>query len=160
MSDNLFPQLDESHHYFSRSDVSEDFGTFSRHAIELEGREWPSLEHYYQAMKFESEAEQEKIRSAGHPRKARRMGRSRLRKRRRDWRKVKRVFMTRALYIKCKTYPPIAEKLLATGSQPLVENSQYDYFWGCGRDRRGSNHYGRILMGVREKLREEAGAPT
>ncbi len=155
MSNGLFPQLDENHLYFSRSDVNEDFGTCSRHGFELEGREWPSVEHYYQAMKFESEAVQEKIRGAEHPRKARRLGGSRLRKRRKDWKKFKRVYMTRALYTKCKTYPPIARKLLDTGQRTLVENSQYDYFWGCGRDRRGNNYYGKILMNVREKLRSE-----
>jgi predicted NAD-dependent protein-ADP-ribosyltransferase YbiA (DUF1768 family) len=37
----------------------------------------------------------------------------------------------------------------------LVESSNYDYFWGCGRDRRGENMYGKVLMNVREKLREE-----
>jgi len=156
MSLGLFPQLDLDHIYFSRADVNEDFGSFSKHSFVLDDREWPSVEHYYQAMKFESEEEREKIRAADHPKKARKLGRSRLRKLRRDWREVKRVYMTRALYTKCKAWPEIAEKLLATGEKPLVENSQYDYYWGCGRDRRGDNNYGKILMNVREKLRSEA----
>jgi ribA/ribD-fused uncharacterized protein len=63
--------------------------------------------------------------------------------------------MTRAVYIKCRTHPEIAEALLATGDQVLVESSNYDYFWGCGRDRRGENMYGKVLMNVREKLRDE-----
>ncbi len=155
MSLGLFPQLDLDHIYFSRADVNEDFGSFSKHSFVLDDREWPSVEHYYQAMKFESEEEREKIRAADHPKKARKLGRSRLRKLRRDWREVKRVYMTRALYTKCKAWPEIAEKLLATGEKPLVENSQYDYYWGCGRDRRGDNNYGKILMNVREKLRSE-----
>ncbi len=156
MSNGLFPDLDVLNHYFSRSDVNEVFGSFSRHSFELEGREWPSVEHYYQAMKFESEAEREKIRLAPHPKKARRMGRSRLRSIRKDWKQVKRVYMTRALWTKCKTYPEIAQKLLATGDLVLLESSQYDYYWGCGRDRRGNNYFGKALMGVRQKLREEA----
>jgi ribA/ribD-fused uncharacterized protein len=64
--------------------------------------------------------------------------------------------MTRAVYTKCKTYDDIAGLLLSTGTQRLVENSQYDYFWGCGRDRRGENMYGQILMNVRDKLMQEA----
>lgn len=155
MSNGLFPDLDAHAVYFSRADVNADFGTFSRHAFFLEGREWPSVEHYFQAMKFESEADQEKIRSAPHPQKARKWGRSRRRRLRPDWAQVKAVYMTRALYTKCKTYPEIAEKLLETGEKRLVENSQYDYYWGCGRDRRGDNRYGRVLMAVREKLRDE-----
>lgn len=160
VSNGLFPDLDANAVYFSRADVNEDFGTFSRHSFFLEDRDWPSVEHYFQAMKFEAEQDQEKIRTADHPRKARKMGRSRLRKLRRDWRKVKTVYMTRAVYTKCKAHPEIAEKLLATGDKKLVENSQYDYFWGCGRDRRGDNQYGKVLMNVREKLRSESVSET
>jgi len=46
------------------------------------------------------------------------------------------------------------QALLDTQEEQLVENSQYDYFWGCGRDRRGDNHYGKVLMGIRSKLAE------
>lgn len=63
--------------------------------------------------------------------------------------------MTRALYTKCKTHPDVAEQLLKTGSSKLVENSLYDYYWGCGRDRRGTNMYGQVLMNVRDKLLSE-----
>jgi hypothetical protein len=63
--------------------------------------------------------------------------------------------MTRAVYTKCKTHAEIAALLLSTGSNRLVENSQYDYFWGCGRDRRGTNSYGQVLMNVRDKLAAE-----
>lgn len=156
MSSGLFPDLDADNLYLSRSDVNEPLGTFSRHGFFLEDREWPSVEHYYQAMKFLAPEEQEKVRSAKHPRKARKWGRSRFRKLRKDWSKVKVVYMTRAVYTKCKAHPEIAQKLLATGDKNLLESSQYDYFWGCGRDRRGNNQYGRILMNVRSKLRQEA----
>lgn len=159
VSNGLFPNLDEDTIYFSRSDVNEDFGTFSHHSFVLEDKEWPSVEHYYQAMKFESAEDQDKIRGANHPKKARKWGRSRFRKIRSDWKKVKVVYMTRAVYTKCKTYPAIAERLLATGNRMLLESSQYDYFWGCGRDRRGNNQYGQILMNVRQKLREECAQP-
>jgi ribA/ribD-fused uncharacterized protein len=64
--------------------------------------------------------------------------------------------MTRAVYTKCRAHPEVAERLLATGDAKLVENSQYDYFWGCGRDRRGHNTYGKVLMDVRSRLREES----
>ena len=35
------------------------------------------------------------------------------------------------------------------------ELSGYDYFWGSGRDMRGKNNFGKVLMGVRDKLRSE-----
>jgi ribA/ribD-fused uncharacterized protein len=141
--------------YLSRSDVNEPLSSYSRHGFDLEGRFWPSVEHYFQAMKFEDPAAQEKVRLAEHPAKARRLGRSRLRRLRRDWSKVRRVIMTRAVYTKCRSHPAVAARLLSTGTTRLVENSQYDYFWGCGRDRRGHNTYGLVLMDVRTRLREE-----
>ena len=152
----LFPPDDENAIYLSRANVMEDLGTFSKHSFQLEDKIWPSVEHYYQAMKFENDAQQEKVRLADNPKQARKLGRTRFKRIRKDWRKVKVVYMTRAVYTKCKTYPEIAEKLVATDGQKLVENSQYDYFWGCGRDRRGENHYGVVLMNVRKKLIEEA----
>lgn len=94
-------------------------------------------------------------RSAEHPAKARRLGRSRFRRIRRDWSKVRRVIMTRAVYTKCRTHADVAQRLLETEDVRIVENSQYDYFWGFGRDLRGHNTYGHVLMDVRNKLREE-----
>ena len=117
--------------------------------------ECASVEHYYQAMKFEDESYQEKIRQADHPKQARKLGRNRFKKLRQDWAKVKPVIMTRAVYTQCRTHPELSEKLLATDNQRLVESSAYDYYWGCGRDRRGNNMYGKVLMNVRGKLKKE-----
>ena len=64
--------------------------------------------------------------------------------------------MTRAMYTKCKAYSEVGLALLNTADKTLVENSMYDYFWGCGRDRRGENHFGKVLMNIRQKLHEEA----
>lgn len=158
MANSIFPDADGEVIYFSRSDVNQELGTFSKHAFELEGKTWPSVEHYFQAMKFEGEEHEETIRQAAHPRLARKLGRRRFKKMRKDWKQIKATVMTRGLYIKCRSYPHIAEVLLNTGERKLVENSQYDYFWGCGRDRRGKNMYGQVLMNIREKLRGEAQA--
>jgi ribA/ribD-fused uncharacterized protein len=153
----IFPEIDDNSIYLSRTDPEELLGSWSRYSFELEGYEWPSVEHYSQAMKFDNEPYREKIRQARSPAVARKMGRTRLKRIRRDWSKVKEVVMTRGVYIRARSYPELAQELLNTGDQTLVENSQYDYFWGCGRDRRGNNTYGKVLMNVRSKLRKEAG---
>ena len=141
--------------YLSRSDVNEPLSSYSRHGFHLDGHFWPSVEHYFQGMKFEDPADQDRVRLAQNPAKARRLGRSRFRTLRKNWSKLRRVIMTRAVYTKCRAHPEVAERLLSTGDAKLVESSQYDYFWGCGRDRRGHNTYGLVLMDVRDKLREE-----
>lgn len=158
MSDSFLSAPKDDSLYFSRTDVEHPFAAWSKHAFSLEDKEWPSVEHYFQAMKFQNEEYQEKIRTAEHPKKARKMGRTRFKKIRKDWKQVKVVYMTRALYTKCRTHPEIGEELLQTGDRKLVDSTMYDYFWGSGRDRRGTNMYGQVLMNVRSKLLEEQSA--
>lgn len=93
---------------------------------------------------------------AEHPALAHKMGKSWFRKKRGDWEKVRDAIMTRATWIKCKTYPEVAQALLDTEDQPIVETSNFDYYWGCGRDTRGLNKYGKVLMAVRDRLRQES----
>jgi len=140
----------------SRLDPTHPLAAYSKHGFELDGAEWPSVEHYYQAMKYEDADYREQIRSAAHPADATKLGKSKKHGRRKDWDRVKETFMTRGTYIKCRTHPEVTEALLATGELPIVETSQYDYYWGCGRDMRGDNAYGKVLMNVREQLRKEA----
>lgn len=137
----------------SRLDPTNPLASYSKHGFELDGAEWPSVEHYYQAMKFRDEDYRERIRTARHPADATKLGKSRKHGRRMDWDKIKETYMTRGTYIKCRTHPEVAEALLATGNLPIIETSQYDYYWGCGRDGRGHNTYGKVLMNVREQLR-------
>lgn len=160
MAGGLFSEEDVDAIYFSRTDRDQNLGAWSDHPFVLEDKEWPTVEHYYQAMKFEDAAYQEKIRRAETPKQARKLGRRRFKKLRADWHKVKVVYMTRALYTKCKTYSNVARELLDTQNLKLVENNNYDYYWGCGRDRRGTNMYGQLLMNVRSKLREEGVADS
>ena len=44
--------------------------------------------------------------------------------------------------------------LLATGDATLVEHTEQDDFWGDGGDGSGQNQLGRVLMAVRDALRE------
>jgi ribA/ribD-fused uncharacterized protein len=151
----LFNNTEQERFTLSRIDPTNPLAAYSKHGFELDGEQWPSVEHYYQAMKFEESEYRESIRNATHPADATKLGKSKKHGRRKDWDKIKVTYMTRATYIKCRTHPEVAAALLASGEKPIVETSQYDYFWGCGRDMRGNNAFGKMLMGVREKLREE-----
>ncbi len=151
----LFNNNETERFSLSRLDPTHPLAAYSKHAFELDGNHWPSVEHYYQAMKFGDADYREQIRQAAHPADAAKLGKSKKHDRRKDWDKVKVTFMTRATYIKCRTHPEVAAALLASDEKPIVETSQYDYFWGCGRDMRGNNAFGKMLMGVRDKLREE-----
>jgi len=152
----LFPPDSPDAIFLSRTDTEEPLSSFSPYAFELEGLTWPTVEHYFQGMKFTDNNYREKVRLAPTPKAARVLGRKASKWLRNDWKSVREVIMTRAIYTRCKTYPNITETLLETGERTLMECNNYDYFWGCGRDRRGKNAYGKVLMKVRRKLREEA----
>ncbi|CAA0080853.1 N-glycosidase [BD1-7 clade bacterium] len=151
----IFPDLEADAIYLSQTNPDEPLSAFSAYAFHLDGHEWPTVTHYFQAMKFDDEALQARIRQAPSAKKARGIGRSRLRKPRADWSSVRTTVMTRAIYTRCRTHDDVATALLDTGERQLMESNAYDYFWGCGRDRRGQNEFGKALMNVRAKLRAE-----
>lgn len=152
----LFNKLPEDAIFICRDDTEEPLASFSHHEFELDGLQWPSVEHYFQAMKFADPALKEKIRSTPHPKIAQKTARWQFWKVRKDWKDIQRSMMTRGTWIKCHAYPAIAQKLLETDERMIVESSLYDHYWGCGRDQRGHNYYGKMLMDVRNKLRQEA----
>lgn len=138
-----------------RLQPDEYLGTAIPRQFLLDGHTWPTAEHYYQGTKYPGRARAEDIRAAPTADQARKLGRGWLKRPRKDWEKLRVVVMTRAIYTQCHTWPDFAKALLDTGETPIVEISLYDYFWGTGRDHRGTNQYGKVLMDVRQKLREE-----
>jgi len=145
--------------YFYR--VEDEFGEFSNFAgfpIELEGKRWPTSEHYFQAQKFVATdpAWSGAIRKANTPGLAARMGRDRKRPLRRDWESVKDQVMREALAAKFEQHPELAELLLSTGDEPLVEHTTNDNYWADGGDGSGKNMLGRLLVELRTRLRGQA----
>ncbi len=133
------------------------FSNFSPHGIHLQGKDWPTVEHYYQAQKFAGTSEEgviSLIYAAATPVEAAALGRDPKRRLRPDWHEAKYYIMREAVFTKFLTHKDIQAPLLATGSELIVENSATDYYWGCGADKTGQNHLGRILMSVREEIRQ------
>ena len=138
------------------------FSNFSAHPIHLEGYEWATVEHYYQAHKFvgtEEEYLMAVIRAAKTPEEAAALGRDRDRQIRLDWDQVKSSVMRQAVLTKFLTHLDIQAILLATGEQLIIEDSPTDYYWGCGQDKTGQNHLGKILVSVRHEIRQRLTAP-
>lgn len=136
--------------------VGDDWGEFSNFAdfpITLDGKLWPTSEHYFQAQKFKEAKLRERIRRANTPALAARAGRSRKNPLRRDWDSAKDQVMREAVRAKFTQHPALRELLLSTGDAVLVEHTENDAYWGDGGDGRGKNRLGRILMQVREELR-------
>lgn len=120
--------------------------------IPWQGRLWPSVEHAFQAAKTLSYSEQEEIRRAATPGKAKRLGRKvQLRD---DWEDIKVDAMRELVHLKFHSHEDLARWLLDTGDAELIEgNHWHDCFWGVCQGR-GENWLGRILMEVRDELKE------
>jgi hypothetical protein len=140
--------------YLSRYDANHPLASHAPYAFELDGAEWPSAEHYLQAMLLEDPELRERVRRAPHPKDAEKLVKRHKRALRNDWKALRQTLMTRALYTICRTHPEVSRALLQTGERRIIENTQFDYYWGCGRDGRGENAYGTLLMGIRDKLRQ------
>jgi len=144
--------------FYSTKDDYGAFSNFSAHGFNLDGRWWPTSEHYFQAQKFvgTSDGYVEEIRQAKSPMIAARLGRSRKVKLRRDWESAKDAVMRRAVLKKFETHADIRALLLSTGDEKLVEKTTDDHYWGVGTNGTGKNRLGQILMEVRQILRERA----
>jgi len=126
---------------------------FEYSALEYEGKMWATVEHAYQAAKTLDPDQKEKIRLAKTPGIAKKLGgKVDIRK---DWEDIKIGIMTDLVRRKFTT-STFKQKLLLTGSHKLVEGNTWDdTFWGIC-DGVGENHLGKILMQVREELKEKS----
>lgn len=117
-----------------------------------DGKEYPTVEHAFQAYKTEDMEWREKIRKAETPGQAKRLGREC--PMRQEWDVLKVSVMSWLLSLKFEN-PALREKLLATGDRYLAEgNSWGDLFWGIDEvTGKGENHLGCLLMELRIQLR-------
>lgn len=128
------------------------FSNFAPYAFELDGKYWPTVEHYFQAQKFADTEYELRVQRAYTPKDARTFGRRRDWPLRADWEDVKDEVMLQAVRRKFETHADIRQILLDTGDAQIVENSPFDYYWGCGKSGTGKNRLGEILMQVRAEL--------
>ena len=140
---------------FSRLDEEHLLSSVSAHGFELEGHYWPTAEHYYQAHKYEGMPLVDKILDAKTGVEAHQIGNQWFKRKAKNWKNNRRLWMTRALYRKTIEYDEVRDALLATEDALLVETSLYNHFWGIGRDQRGDNTFGHIWMDIRKKLLSE-----
>ena len=131
------------------------FSNFSSHPVTINGKIYPTTEHYFQAQKFPDYPNyMEAIRTSHTPYMAKKLGSTRNYKLRDDWEEVKEQVMEKCLYAKFTQHENIKNILLTTGDKILVEHTPYDKYWGDGLDGSGKNRLGILLMELREKLRE------
>jgi ribA/ribD-fused uncharacterized protein len=141
--------------YFYRvNELYGEFSNFSKHPFEVDGKKWPTSEHYFQAHKFTGTIHEETVRLAASAKEAARIGRDRNLPMRPDWEDVKLEVMRSALRHKFNAHPTLVQLLLSTGDEEIIEQTTDDTYWGCGTRRLGLNMLGRLLMELRAEYRE------
>lgn len=122
--------------------------------IFLDGYEYPSLEHAYQASKSIEKLYRDKILSLSKPWEAKAAGKVL----RPDWNKIKVNIMMDLINQKFTRHLDLKWKLGRTGFHDLIEgNNWHDNFWGdcyCKKclDITGQNMLGKILMKQRKEI--------
>lgn len=118
----------------------------------VDGKEYRSVEHYFQACKAATEWEHEMVRNATTPVEAKRLGREiRLRP---DWEEVKLTVMRTGLTEKFRQNFRLRQLLLSTGNRPIHEDSPHDSEWGW-MNGEGQDRLGKLLMELRETLQRD-----
>lgn len=130
---------------------------FSISEVEFDGVRYSTVEHAFQAAKFDNLAYRETIRSAPTPGRAKRLGATRAYPLREGWSTGLSLTVMAELVAKKFTGNGHLKKLLlATGDAPLVETNDWgDDTWGDSTttETPGRNQLGIILITVRESLR-------
>lgn len=117
--------------------------------VVLDGMEFPTVEHAYQAAKVRQSYLRNAIRLTPSPGTVKRLSRGF--KLREGWDDM-RLEVMRGLIVQKFQHADLKVRLLSTGTRPLIEgNSWGDTFWGVYNGV-GENHLGRILMKVRSEI--------
>lgn len=139
--------------FYKTKDPYGYMSNFYRSLIFIFNDYYPTVEHAYQAAKTKNLHEKETIKCADTPRIARNLGQ-----------KVsmydgfdddKFHIMKECVFAKFSQIEELKQQLLSTGDEFLIEDSPVDYYWGCGADGSGKNMLGKVLMEVREELKNE-----
>jgi ribA/ribD-fused uncharacterized protein len=148
--------------------TKEDFGGLSNMAsgypLHINGVRILTTEALYQACRFPHLPEvQREIIGQHSPMTAKMKSKPHRKDSRPDWDEVRYKVMRWCLRAKlAQNYEEFGRLLLATRDRPIVEQSRKDDYWGAkltdeaGDTLTGQNVLGRLLMELREKLKDDA----
>lgn len=132
-----------------------EFTNFYPSPIIVNGKRYPTAEHYFQSMKFSTTRPDlaEVVRMSSTPRDALNLSRAYNAFVDPKWHNgMKDYVMREALNAKFTQHPNLKALLLSTGQAILVEHTANDNYWGDGGNGTGQNMLGRMLMELRARL--------
>uniref|UniRef100_A0A7S1ISA0 NADAR domain-containing protein n=1 Tax=Eutreptiella gymnastica TaxID=73025 RepID=A0A7S1ISA0_9EUGL len=115
---------------FSEGDIPYGvFHSYTLYGVFIDGKDYPTLEHYYQAMKFTGTGLSEQIRMAPSPAAAVQMANHSTHAVRGDWEGVKYDCIERGIYAKFTQHPELRDILMSTGHSRLNERRRVSDSW-------------------------------
>lgn len=151
MNDNEKEKID---HFFAEYRFLSNFWLSK---VTLDGVQYDTVEHAYQAAKTYNAQDRLKIKNCPSPALAKKAGYKVVL--RPDWDEVKVDIMKSLVRQKFFAHKGLRNSLVDTGDAELIEGNGWDdTFWGVCNGK-GENNLGKILMAVRDelnKLTEEA----
>ena len=157
--------------FFNAGEDKGEYQAFSNeapYAIEVEGVRYPTVEHYYQAMKaktFEDKEMEDKIQATPSAKAVKTLGKKVKNFAEEVWNDKRQEVMLRGIKAKFAQHPELQTKLKETGSRPIGYANPRNTFWGIGTSMglekaqdfekwRGQNKLGKILIALRDDFRE------
>lgn len=128
---------------------------YADYGFSIDNVYYKTVEHYYQAMKFDDEELRKRIIKAETPKEASNIGRDRKNKRIENFKEIKNEVMFTGILEKFRQNRDIAYKLIETRNSKIAEATIDEYYWGIGKDKSGENNIGKILVNVRKRIKEE-----
>jgi len=127
---------------------------YSSYGFYDDGVFYKTVEHYYQANKFDNEEIRNKIINAETPKEASNIGRDRNNIRKDNFYLIKNSVMFKGLFLKFIQNKDIMYKLIETRDKNIREMTVKEYYWGVGDNKQGENNIGKILCNVRNVLKD------
>ena len=147
-----------------------NFSNGSQHPIDMDGEKFPTVEHYFQAMKakeFKDDEVYAKILKSKTPKAAKAAGKKVKNFVQEVWDAKRDEIMEKAVRAKFVQHPELRKELLATDDKLIGEADPRNTYWGIGTSMdlekakspskwRGQNKLGKILMKLRNTFNSEA----
>lgn len=145
-----------------------NFSNMSEHRIDVDGIQYPTVEHYFQAMKakeFKDEEMEEKIVKAKTAKAVKAMGKKIKNFVKEVWDAKRDEIMRIGVRAKFVQHPELRKQLLETGERMIGEADARNLYWGIGtavtseksknpEKWRGQNKMGKLLMDLRREFKE------
>jgi N-glycosidase YbiA len=132
------------------------FSNFYPSPIHIDEELWPTVEHYFQAMKFPHHKEiREIIRTTPKAIEKKQIANKQYAYLVdwNHWNKIKDQIIYKALKAKFEQHKNLQQILLSTDNAPIIEHSKKDSYWADGSDGTGQNMLGKSLMKLRNEVK-------